>query len=145
MIEFHFQLDIKRSTHFQFAVGRIQVFQRLTTRISTAPLQPFYTPTTVQTIRFGINNQVHRLTIGRSFVSLNLRIYRQTRRPIGSNQRLFQGYPPRLTSIPFFLKSCRKSTRMFLPDTYRKHLIRDSDSPRFMFCVYGSGFGLCTW
>jgi len=41
----------------------------------------------------------------------------------------------RVTSIPFFLKPCLKTTRIYPPVVYRKHPIRDFDTPRFMFYV----------
>ncbi len=70
-------------------------------------------------------------------MSIVLRIYPHTRRSLGSSQRLFQGYPRRVTSIPFFLKPCLKATRIYPPAAYRKHPIGDFGAPRFMFYVYG--------
>ena len=40
-------------------------------------------------------------------------------------------------SHPFSFPSCLKGTHIYPPSTYRKHLIRDSDAPWFMFYVYG--------
>jgi hypothetical protein len=58
-------------------------------------------------------------------VSIVLTIYPHTRTSTGSSQSLFQGYPWRDTSIPFFLKPCLKVTdgglvHVFV-DHYRYH------------------------
>jgi hypothetical protein len=67
-------------------------------------------------------------------VFIVLRIYPHTRRSMESNQRLFQGYPRRVTSIPFLLNR----DHPHLPQTtYRKHSIMDFEVPRFMFYVHG--------
>jgi hypothetical protein len=50
------------------------------------------------------------------------------------NHSTFQRH---VTSIPFFLKPCLKTTGIYPPVAYRKKSIRDFDAPRFMFCVYG--------
>ena len=42
-----------------------------------------------------------------------------------------------VTSITSFLKSCLKVTRIYPTTSYRKRLIKDSDTPRLMFYVYG--------
>jgi hypothetical protein len=42
------------------------------------------------------------------------------------------------SSFPFFLKPCVKISRIYPPDGYRNHHIRDFGDPRFMFyVVYG--------
>ena len=41
--------------------------------------------------------------------------------------------PRNVTSIPFSFKSCLKTTLIYSPTSFRKHLLRDSDAPRFMF------------
>jgi hypothetical protein len=68
---------------------------------------------------------------------LDLRVYRHTRRSMGSRQRPFQGYPRNIPSIPFYFNSCLKTTRMYPPVSYRRHLLRNSGAPWFMFYAYG--------
>ncbi len=86
---------------------------------------------------FASKTQAHRLAPARSLMFLALGVYRHTRRSMGSRQRPFQDYPRSVTSIPFYFKSCLKPTRIYPPVAYRKHLIRDSTSPRFIRYVYG--------
>ena len=74
---------------------------------------------------------------------------------MGSKQLPSQGYPRSVTCIPFSFKLCLKGTFIYPPTSYRKHLLRDSDDPRFMFydglririvrqglsCVHSDDFG----
>ncbi len=64
----------------------------------------------------------------------------------GIQSVLFQGYPRRVSSTPFFLKSCLKTTRIYPPVTYRKHsevhlLRRIRFVRQDLVCVHSDAFG----
>jgi hypothetical protein len=59
------------------------------------------------------------------------RVYRHTRRCIGSQQAPLEGYSRSVTSISFSFISCLKTTLIYSPNAFRKHLIRVSSAPRF--------------
>ena len=79
-------------------------------------------------LTLSINNQqqftlIHNLDLSFSIHNKPLRTQRHVN-------------PSNMYFIPFFLKSCLKTTRIYFPTTYRKHPISHFDDPRFKFYVY---------